>query len=51
MGDLLESFPGGVLARMKHVEKAHDDLWGQSTIVEAVSRNCLRPKEGSEHYR
>jgi len=49
MGDLLGSFSGSVWARTKHAGKTCGDLWGQSTILEAViGKTCDR--EGSGHY-
>jgi len=43
-------FPDSVWARTKHAEKTCDDLWGQSSILEAViGKTCDR--EGSGHYR
>jgi len=49
MDDLLESLPGRVWARTKHAEKVNGDLWGQSTILEAVPINC--PRFGKRHKR
>ena len=49
MGDLLGSFSDSV-SETKHVGKTCGDLWGQSTILEAViGKTCDR--EGSGHYR
>ena len=46
MGDLLESFLSSVRARTKHAGKARGDLWGQSTILEAVPDNYPRLERG-----
>ena len=50
MGDLLGSFPDGMRARTKYIKKTCGDLWGQSTILETVPDNNLRPKERFGHY-
>jgi len=50
MGDLLWSFSSSMWARTKHARKIYSDLWGQATILEAVSSNCPGPRRGLGRY-
>ena len=49
MSDLSKSLSGSVLAIIMYVRKIYDNLWEQSTILEAVLGNYLQYGKGPRH--